>query len=199
MRPEDTAALGNVRRNCPGGLGAKKPPRWSAERRASPGARTAKADRAGTRGPRYWPAHNGCRRTRRLSALRFPHSYEGKRQTSEDMPRENDDACAVVCNPHEAQRNAGPTSVTEGNRPGFRFAPSGLLAQFTSARSAPTTPVSARRRGARARRESEKWWWPSSTVKLHRQIPRACRARKAFRLPLKLGHSPPPTASRSGF
>ena len=46
-KPEDTAASGNVQRHHPGGLGANKPPRWSAERRASPGAQTVKASLRG--------------------------------------------------------------------------------------------------------------------------------------------------------
>src|SRR5688572_24549503 len=79
-KPEDTAASGNVRRRRPGGLGANKPPRWSAERRASPGAQTVKASlRGDARGLREWPAHKtGADAPERLSALRFPLFVRGK-------------------------------------------------------------------------------------------------------------------------
>ena len=64
----------NVRRFRPGGLGAKKPPRWSAERRASPGARIAKADLRGDARASLWArSQTGAAAPERLSALRFPH------------------------------------------------------------------------------------------------------------------------------
>jgi hypothetical protein len=76
--PEDNAASGNVRRKRPGGLGAKKPPRWSAERRASPGcadcesrsARGCEAQRSAPAGLRHWPAKGASQAPGRLSALR---------------------------------------------------------------------------------------------------------------------------------
>jgi hypothetical protein len=52
---------------------AAGPPRWSAERRASPGAQTVKASlRGDARGPREWSAlKTGADAPKRLSALRF--------------------------------------------------------------------------------------------------------------------------------
>jgi hypothetical protein len=58
----------------PGGLGANKPPRWSAERRASPGAQTVKASlRGDARTYVIGPLTTGADAPERLSALRFPH------------------------------------------------------------------------------------------------------------------------------
>jgi hypothetical protein len=80
----------------PGGLDANKPPRWSAERRASPGAQTVKASLRGdartyVTGP---PLERVPMHPKRLSALRFPHLCEGDWQSSEVvMTRENDDVC----------------------------------------------------------------------------------------------------------
>jgi hypothetical protein len=64
----------NVRRLRPGGLGANKPPRWSAERRASPGAQTVKASLRGDARTRVMgpllkrvPMHpSACRRSASL-------------------------------------------------------------------------------------------------------------------------------------
>ena len=105
--------LCNAHRLYRGGLGAKKSPRWSAERRASPGcadcvswfARGREGERSKARsrasstryalrayviGPRRVPRkHPGaCRRSAPSFVAR------GKPQTSEDdLPRENDDVC----------------------------------------------------------------------------------------------------------
>ncbi len=68
------AILCNAQRTHRGGLGAKKSPTWSAERRASPGcadcaswsARGHKGGRSRPAGLRHWPA-NGC-----LASTRAP-------------------------------------------------------------------------------------------------------------------------------
>ena len=71
---------------------SQQPPRWSAERRASPVRRLRKLVCAGTQGAcamapaglRYWPA-DGCRCTRAPVGAPLPSLCdEGKQQTSED-------------------------------------------------------------------------------------------------------------------
>src|SRR5262245_13621511 len=93
-----TPLMCTVRKLCPGGLVANKPPRGSAERRASPGAQTVKASlRGDARAYVTGPLTTGADAPRRLSALRFPHSGEGDWQGSEDiLPRENDDVCVQL-------------------------------------------------------------------------------------------------------
>ena len=94
--PRDTLMC-TVLRNGQGGLGAKKPPRWSAERRASPARRHGESQSAwGRAGLRHWPAKGASQAPGRLSALRFPHIVREYWQTSEViMTRENEDACAI--------------------------------------------------------------------------------------------------------
>ena len=77
----------NAPRNGQGGLGAKKPPRWSAERRASPGAQTVKASLRGdartyVTGPltKRVPTHPSAFRRSASLTLR-----EGDWQTSEEI------------------------------------------------------------------------------------------------------------------
>ncbi len=79
VRDRRAPLMCNARRFRQGGLGANKPPRWSAERRASPGARTAKAGLRGDArraiapaGLRHWPA-DGCRCTRAPVGAPPPH------------------------------------------------------------------------------------------------------------------------------
>jgi hypothetical protein len=70
VKLESTAPLCNAQEIHRDGLGAKKSPRWSAERRASPGcadcvswsARGRKGERSRPAGLRHWPA-KGCRCT----------------------------------------------------------------------------------------------------------------------------------------
>src|SRR5688572_3382839 len=65
MPDQGAPLMCNAPRNGPGGLGANKPPRWSAERRASPGAQTVKASlRGDARAYVTGPLTNGCRCTR---------------------------------------------------------------------------------------------------------------------------------------
>ena len=62
---EDAPRQANVRRFRQAGSEANKPPRWSAERRASPGAQTVKASlRGDARACVTGPLLNGCRCTR---------------------------------------------------------------------------------------------------------------------------------------
>ena len=86
-RPSDCRATATsvARLSSRAGPEANKPPRWSAERRASPGAQTVKASLRGdartyVTGP---PTIPGADAPGRLSALRFPLREEGKMQTSE--------------------------------------------------------------------------------------------------------------------
>jgi hypothetical protein len=87
----------NAPRNGPGGLGANKPPRWSAERRASPGAQTVKASlRGDARTYVTGPLYNGCRCTRAPVGAPLPSFC--KREILANLggltPRENDDVCS---------------------------------------------------------------------------------------------------------
>jgi hypothetical protein len=100
-----------------GGLGANKPPRWSAERRASPGAQTVKASlRGDARGLREWPAHdNGCRCTRAPVGAPLPSFGRGKdANLGGDKPREKDDACAVFVARVEPQARLRASSTRYG-------------------------------------------------------------------------------------
>jgi hypothetical protein len=129
VKPASIALLRNAQRSHRGGLGAKKSPMWSAERRASPGcadcvswsARGRKARRKRLRacvtGPR-----KGAAAPERLSALRslvFARGNETK--LGEQMPRENDDACAVhtAVIPGRA-KGASPESISLAAAYGFR-------------------------------------------------------------------------------
>jgi hypothetical protein len=83
----------DLKPNCfaSGGLGANKPPRWSAERRASPARRLRKRVCAGRKAPRerlrayVTGPPTGAAAPERLSALRpLAFAREGNKQTSED-------------------------------------------------------------------------------------------------------------------
>jgi hypothetical protein len=84
-----------------GGLGAKKSPRWSAERRASParGLRKricagCKGERSRSAGLRHWPAKGCLASTRALVGAPLPRSFEGNiGKARRRLPRENDDGC----------------------------------------------------------------------------------------------------------
>ena len=93
----------NAQRSHRGGLGAKRSPRWSAERRASPARGLRKRFARDARRPltpaglRHWPAKGASQAPERLSALRFPRSCEGHWQKlGGRLPRENDEVCVVV-------------------------------------------------------------------------------------------------------
>src|ERR1700754_3034682 len=78
VKLKSTALLCKAQEFHRGGLGAKKSPRWSAERRASPGcadcvswsARGREAQRSAPAGLRHWSAKGASQAPERLSALR---------------------------------------------------------------------------------------------------------------------------------
>ena len=99
-------------RSCPGGSGAKKSPRWSAERRASPMRRKAPAGACGptSLARRRVPLHpSACRRSAPLIRDEGPLANLGG-----DMPREQDDARALSIRHPEAR---GRRPSLEGRRP----------------------------------------------------------------------------------
>src|SRR5688572_19261938 len=85
----------NAPRFRQGGSGANKPPRWSAERRASPGAQTVKASlRGDARAYVTGPLTYGCRCTRAPVGAPLPSLARGElAKLGGDVPRENDDVC----------------------------------------------------------------------------------------------------------
>ena len=97
------------RRSSCAGPEANKPPRWSAERRASPGAQTVKASlRGDARAYVTGPLTNGCRCTRAPVGAPLPSLVERDNwQTSEEICLARRMTHARFVARHEAKRNAG--------------------------------------------------------------------------------------------
>jgi hypothetical protein len=133
-RPKGTAPLCNAQRIRQGGLGANKPPRWSAERRASPARRLRKLVCAGRKAPRkrlrayVTGPRKGAAAPERLSALRsltLCGEGNGKPRRSLCLARIIMRVQFVVRSPHGAKRNAGtPAPDFAALHPGYKWATS---------------------------------------------------------------------------
>ena len=118
MRDRRAPLMCNVPRFRPGGLGANKPPRWSAERRASPGARTAKAGLRGDarRALRACGPTSLARRRVPLHPAPVgapPPHWGGFGKLGGVMPREKEDVCSLSC-PGQAEAKAGAKTRDPG-------------------------------------------------------------------------------------
>ncbi len=163
----------NAPRFRQGGPGAKKSPRWSAERRASPGcancvswfARGREGERSRPAGLRHWPA-DGCRCTRAPVGAPLPRGCEGKTANlGEQMPRENDDACAPSTRQPEVPERSDIRGrcIDANGDPGFRHSASirtftpvfdGLWTRVNALTRTPCVPSQTTSRSPRIRGRS---------------------------------------------